>query len=123
MRKVTYTAFVAFWSALVTLLLVHWLAPEQNDAPAGVAQYRLADVARHDTADDCWMAIEGRVYDLTAYIPRHPTATAVIADWCGREATEGMRTKGYGRNHSTGAWALLERYAIGEVAEEAAGRR
>lgn len=117
MRKLTYTAFVAFWAALATLLLVHWLSPEAADAPPAGRGYTLEDVARHDAADDCWMAIEERVYDITAYIPRHPTAPDIIAAWCGREATEGMRTKGYGRDHSVGAWALLGRYAVGDLAE------
>jgi hypothetical protein len=118
-RKLTYTAFVAFWSVLLTLLLVHWLAPEAGDSPAEgpVNGYTLAEVARHADIDDCWMAVEGRVYDLTAYIPRHPAPTSIMVAWCGSEATEGMRTKGYGRDHSASAWARLERYAIGELAE------
>lgn len=44
---------------------------------------------------------------------RHPTPRSVVEPWCGREATDGMRTKGLGRDHSPAAWALKEDYRIG----------
>ena len=116
MRKLAYTACVAFWSVAAALLVLRWLGPGTAHVPA-VEGIALADVAEHATIDDCWMAIEGTVYDLTAYVPRHPTPPSVLAEWCGREATEGMRTKGRGRDHSASAWAQLERYALGPLAE------
>lgn len=117
MRKLTYTAFVAFWASVLTLVLAYGLGPSQDDAggTAPQAGYTLAQVAQHSSVDDCWVAIEGKVYVLTTYIPRHPTQPSVIGEWCGREATEGMRTKGYGRNHSGQAWAQLEDYLLGEL--------
>ncbi len=72
-------------------------------------------MAAHADKTDCWVAIKGGVYDLTDYLPDHPAPPAILADWCGKEATEGMRTKGYGRDHSPGAWQMLEDYRIGEL--------
>jgi len=60
--------------------------------------------------------IEGKVYDISAYIPEHPTPASVLTSWCGKEATEGMRTKGYGRDHSPTAWRMLDDYLVGDLA-------
>ncbi|WP_204282235.1 cytochrome b5-like heme/steroid binding domain-containing protein [Serratia marcescens] len=34
--------------------------------------FTLEQVAEHHSPDDCWMAIHGKVYDLTPYVPNHP---------------------------------------------------
>lgn len=75
------------------------------------------ELARHDKPDDCWMAIHGKVYDFTAYIPKHPTPPAIMHKWCGKDATEGWETKGYGRPHSKAAEAMLDEYFIGVLQE------
>lgn len=110
MNKLCYSAFIAFWSSIATLLALHSLAAEHE---AGEAVYSMADVEPHDTVDDCWLIIEGKVYDVTGYVDRHPAPPSVLAPWCGGEATEGMRTKGYGNDHSPAAWEMLESFRIG----------
>lgn len=117
MKKLCFSALIAFWSSLATLLAVNALA---TDPPVrgGDKVYTMEEVARHDSAESCWYAIEGKVYDVTDYVPRHPTPPTVLLPWCGKEATEGMRTKGFGRDHSSMAWDMLEEYRIGTLAEE-----
>ncbi len=119
MRRLTFAGFVAFWAFVATLLALAALEPETASAgdESGVVAYSLADIAKHGDRDSCWMAIEGNVYDLTDYLDRHPTPASVLLTWCGRDATIGMRTKGYGRDHSPAAWASLEQYAIGVLAK------
>ena len=34
--------------------------------------FTLADVSKHSTADDCWVIVHGKVYDVTSFVPRHP---------------------------------------------------
>lgn len=119
MKKIVFAAFIAFWASAATVALLHALAPSphpgaENDLP----EYTLDDVAEHDSLDSCWMAIEGKVYDFTDYIPDHPTPPSVMEAWCGREATEGMRTKGIGRDHSPAAWAMMRPYLIGVLVDE-----
>lgn len=118
MKQTAFAAVIAFWSVIGTLLAVHTLTPPPVSA-AGEKPRVITpeELARHDTTDDCWMAIEGKVYDFTDYIPDHPTPPDVMAPWCGKDATEGMRTKGYGRDHSPAAWAMLDAYLIGELAQ------
>lgn len=115
MKRLAWTCFVAFWTCVLTLLAMGWLAPEP---PASVAKGTLRtitveELANHDSPDDCWMAIRDKVYDLTQYIPEHPTPPAVMARWCGLEATEAYETKGFGRPHSAMADAALDRYLVG----------
>ncbi|NBB91553.1 MAG: cytochrome b5 domain-containing protein [Gammaproteobacteria bacterium] len=119
MKQVVYTIFVAFWTAVLTIIALDAMTPtaEAGDSGTASASYTLAEVAEHGQLDDCWMAIEGKVYDFTDYIDQHPTPPAVMAPWCGKEATEGMRTKGYGRDHSERAWQMAEQYLIGELAD------
>lgn len=30
------------------------------------------EIAAHNTANDCWLLIEGQVWDLTEFAPNHP---------------------------------------------------
>ncbi|NMG02309.1 cytochrome b5 domain-containing protein [Azoarcus taiwanensis] len=75
--------------------------------------FSLKTLAQHDHIDDCWMAIDGVVYDFTEYIPRHPTPAEVMTAWCGREASAAYHDKGDGEPHSRRADAMLPRYRIG----------
>jgi cytochrome b involved in lipid metabolism len=75
-----------------------------------------AELARHASGADCWMAIRGAVYDLTRYLPDHPSEPEIIEPWCGREATRAYETKLRGRPHSARADEMLERLRIGIAA-------
>lgn len=122
MKQLTWSAFVAFWSSVVTILVLGALAPEPARAVVDdtdtVRQVTLEELAQHGTEADCWMAIRGRVYDLSDYIAQHPTPPFVMVPWCGKEATEAYETKGYGRPHSAMADALLDQYFIGELVND-----
>ena len=117
MKKITFAAFVAFWASVMTVAAMSWLSPEpaMRDDSA-LPEYTLKEVAEHDSLDSCWKVIEGKVYDFTDYIPDHPTPPSVMERWCGKESTEAMHTKGYGRDHSPAAWAMIDEYLIGRVA-------
>ena len=34
--------------------------------------YTISEVAKHGTAEDGWIAVHGKVYDITAFIQAHP---------------------------------------------------
>lgn len=118
-RRLFLFATGAFWIGV----LAFWLAgrgaapllPAQPTLPAVERQWSLADVAAHAVPEDCWMAIDGQVYDVSAYLPEHPSRPAVVVPWCGREASEAYRTKGKGRPHSLAADELLATYRIGTL--------
>lgn len=63
------------------------------------------------------MAIRGAVYDLSTYLPEHPSRPDIVLPWCGKEASEAYNTKMKGRPHSPYADELLAKYRIGSFAK------
>lgn len=114
MNQIAYTLFIAFVSSLLTLGGIVWLSPDRAArAEASPRVVSLEELTRHDSAESCWKAIDGRVYDITAYIEFHPTDPEVVTDWCGKVATDAWYDKGDGRPHSARATAMLADYFIG----------
>ncbi len=52
-----------------------------------VAKYTLEQVATHNTPEDCWAAVNGGVYNLTAWIAEHPGGQYPIISMCGKDGT------------------------------------
>jgi len=101
----------AFWASSL------WLPPaEERVAVAAEKVISLTELAKHALPDNCWMAIRGKVYDVSAYLPEHPSRPDLVFPWCGKEATVAYDTKTKGRPHSAYADELLARYRIGILA-------
>lgn len=47
----------------------------------------MALVSQHNTASSCYAAVDGYVYDLTAWIAAHPGGAGAIKSMCGTDAT------------------------------------
>ncbi len=122
--RIAYTALVAFVASLLTLLAIDWLGPDPQPVPAveradeapAAPVITKEELARHDQPGNCWMAIHGQVYDVTEYLPRHPTPAHVLPPYCGTDASVGWDTKGVGRAHSPRAREQLADYWIGVLA-------
>jgi cytochrome b involved in lipid metabolism len=101
----------AFWASSL------WLPPaEESVAVAAEKLIARTELAQHAHPDNCWMAIRGQVYDVSAYLPEHPSRPELVLPWCGKEATEAYNTKTRGRPHSAYADELLTKYRIGSLA-------
>lgn len=119
-NKIAYSAFIAFVASLATLVSIQALSSSERDATEDeeLDAITLEALAEHDSAESCWKAIHGRVYDITDYVPDHPTEEEVILEWCGRESTEGWDNKRPGVPHSARAEAMLEEYLIGRLVDD-----
>lgn len=121
MRILFIISTTIFWLAVAGFWLADYHRPSiqiAEVAPAAVPgsrNYSLLEVAQHKLEKDCWMAIEGQVYDLTSYLPDHPSDPALVLPWCGKEATQAWQTKTVGRPHSSRANILLQQYLIGKL--------
>jgi cytochrome b involved in lipid metabolism len=49
--------------------------------------YTLAQIAQHPNAQSCWTAVNGGVYDVTAWISEHPGGSRAILAMCGRDGS------------------------------------
>jgi isopentenyl diphosphate isomerase/L-lactate dehydrogenase-like FMN-dependent dehydrogenase len=47
-----------------------------------------AEVAKHNTPEDCWVCLYGDVWDVTEFLPGHPGGSKIILQLAGRDATE-----------------------------------
>ncbi|CAG8451965.1 8798_t:CDS:2 [Ambispora leptoticha] len=57
-------------------------------APVELKSYTLEDVAKHNKENDCWVAVNGQVLDVTKFLPEHPGGKKAILLYAGRDATE-----------------------------------
>lgn len=119
MRKLFLLGTGVFWIAILVVWVgSRWLPPPAERPPTSAGkQFTMDEIARHASPEDCWMAIERTVYDLTRYLPEHPSRSGIVEPWCGKEATEAYRTKMKGRPHSPEADHLLTQYRIGVLEE------
>lgn len=75
--------------------------------------YSKSTVAKHHTAANCWSIVDGKVYNLTKYVAKHPGGRKRIIRMCGKDASAAFHGQ-----HSMGSRAnkvVLTRYLIGTV--------
>lgn len=77
----------------------------------------IEEIAQHSSASDCWMAIEGKVYNVTNYVRIHPGGSSIIRG-CGKDATSLYNNRnGSGRGHSALANRILQTFQIGTLSQ------
>lgn len=78
-----------------------------------------AEIAKHNKAADCWMIINGKVYNLTKFLADHPGGSSIMIPYCGKDGTSAFNTKGKpsGQPHSSSALSLLPNYFIGNLGQ------
>ena len=63
--------------------------PEQDQVlvdqnlSAGVIKLSISEVEKHNSRDDCWSIVSGKVYNLTSYVQQHPGGIELISSICG----------------------------------------
>ncbi|KAI8348372.1 cytochrome b5-like heme/steroid binding domain-containing protein [Mortierella sp. GBAus27b] len=68
------------------------------------------DLAAHNTKDNLYLAIHGKVYDCSGFIDEHPGGEEVLLDEGGRDATESFEDVG----HSDEARDIMSKLYVGE---------
>ncbi|MFA6514249.1 MAG: cytochrome b5-like heme/steroid binding domain-containing protein [Patescibacteria group bacterium] len=90
--------------------------PETTSTPIVSTGITLGEIAKHANASDCWMAIDGRVFDVTPYIKLgiHPGGEKIL-NGCGIDASTLFASID---KHDNGkARPMLEKYVIGDLAK------
>ena len=141
-RLITITLFI-FWAAVVAILVVG-LVFYQNSKISGSyssatnnsqnnssennlvssstkasnnhgTRLSLSEISKHNSASDCWLLINNKVYNVSAAISAHPGGAQTILSNCGKESTQAFNTKEIGRPHSANASSMLDSYYIGNL--------
>jgi hypothetical protein len=56
---------------------------------AGLTVYTLEDLAKHASKKDCWMAVNGKVYDVTGFLEDHPGGPDIMLEHAGARGGTG----------------------------------
>jgi cytochrome b involved in lipid metabolism len=75
-------------------------------------KYTRKEVAEHNSAEDCWLIIKNKVYDVTTYVSHHPGGEKIFIN-AGNDNTDGF----YGEQHPTTVEDLVSQYYIGDLAD------
>jgi len=90
--------------------------PAESLIPAEV--YTLDEVAEHALPDDCWIVIDGVVYDVTEFPSEHTGGAEAVIQWCGQDASHGFNTKnGSNGSHSVKSKLFLDKYFKGNLSQ------
>jgi cytochrome b involved in lipid metabolism len=82
----------------------------------------MEEIGKHNKQTDCWMLIDGKVYNITSYFGSHPGGNPKMLATCGEDATAEYATKNPsatsssgGSSHSSSATGMLANYYIGDL--------
>ncbi|CAJ1353101.1 unnamed protein product [Effrenium voratum] len=79
--------------------------------PRNVARIPWSEVERHNSKDDLWLLIDGKVYDVTSFLSLHPGGGQLVVDAAAQDSTSLFeRTHGEGLRYSL---RLLNQFFIG----------
>ncbi|KMZ56874.1 Cytochrome b5, seed isoform [Zostera marina] len=73
--------------------------------------FTMEEVSVHNTDKDCWLIIDGKVYDVTNFLEDHPGGDDVLISATGKDATDDFEDVG----HSTSARSMMDDYYIGDI--------
>lgn len=59
------------------------VAPAAPAVDESLTVVTLADLSTHNTEKDCWMAINGKVYDVTKFLDEHPGGFDIMMESAG----------------------------------------
>ena len=86
----------------------------QNPTPAATqSSYSMDDVKKRNTSNECWTVIDGKIYDLTKWIPAHRGGAQAIMFLCGKDGTSAFKAQHEGLST---ALSVLPYYLIGPLA-------
>jgi len=129
-RKLVSISLFVFWAVLVSILTAGLVFKQNNitgdvtgggnnnsgNISGGGVILTASEVAKHSSANDCWLIINNKVYDVTNFLSIHPGGSGTIIPFCGQEATAAFdsKEKNPAVPHSQTADNLLNQYYIGD---------
>ncbi|KAF9875001.1 nitrate reductase [Colletotrichum karsti] len=89
----------------------------KRDAGTPQKQFTREEIEKHDKEDDCWIVVDGKVYDATSVMAWHPGGKAPIMAHAGRVHQES--TEEFESIHDEFAYEKLNECLLGVVTDKA----
>jgi len=77
--------------------------------------YTVDQISKHNNKNDCWLIIDGNVYDISGYLTQHPGGVAQVTPYCGKDASQAYATMNGRGAHSSTADEIRQNYQVGTV--------
>eukprot|EP00040_Diaphanoeca_grandis_P038706 m.257124 g.257124 ORF g.257124 m.257124 type:complete len:84 (+) comp35001_c0_seq1:27-278(+) len=74
--------------------------------------YTMAEVATNNTAQNCWIVVDGGVYNVTEFLEDHPGGKRILVKSSGKDASKEF----YQMHKASVLTKYAEEYKIGTVA-------
>ncbi|GAV59022.1 Cyt-b5 domain-containing protein [Cephalotus follicularis] len=81
--------------------------------------FTLAQVSEHNNSKDCWLIINGKVYDVTKFLDDHPGGDEVLLSATGKDASDDFEDVG----HSDSARDMMDKYYVGDIDSSTIARK
>ncbi|KAK5115853.1 hypothetical protein LTR85_009447 [Meristemomyces frigidus] len=94
------------------------IASAKQEAGAPEKQFTRQEIEKHDNEDDCWIVVDGKVYDATSVLKWHPGGKAAIVGHAGQVHQE--TSDEFASIHDGFAYQKLKECILGVVTEKAA---
>ena len=73
------------------------------------------ELSKHTSRSDCWIALNGKVFNVTPYLAEHPGGEDILLANAGTDATSEFNAKENGEGHTEYAKSLTEKFLVGEL--------
>lgn len=93
------------------------IASAKQEAGAPSKQFTREEIEKHDNAKDCWIVVDGKVYDATSVIDWHPGGAAAITGHAGKVHQE--TSDEFASIHDGYAYQKLKECILGVVSDKA----
>uniref|UniRef100_A0A7S4M790 Cytochrome b5 heme-binding domain-containing protein n=1 Tax=Vannella robusta TaxID=1487602 RepID=A0A7S4M790_9EUKA len=74
-------------------------------------EFSASEVAAHNSQDDCWIIVNGKVFDVTEFMKKHPGGKKVLLNVAGKDATTQFQSL-----HQPGVLHQYDSLCIGTLA-------
>ncbi|KAI8682135.1 Nitrate reductase [NADPH] [Fusarium keratoplasticum] len=94
------------------------IAEAKQEAGAPQKEFTREEIEKHNTQDDCWIIVDGKVYDATSVLEWHPGGAAAIVGHAGQVHQE--TSEEFASIHDGYAYKKLKECALGVVTKKTA---
>jgi len=87
--------------------------PKGADGKNPLKQFTMKEVAAHSSREDLWIIVDGRAYDITRFVDKHPGGWLPLINMAGKDCTDV-----FANYHAAKVYKhMLPCYLVGEVSD------